>query len=524
MIATATLKNAVLVTGATGYVGGRLVPRLLASGYHVKAMARSLAKLGCRPWARHPRVELVKADVLDPASLDRAVQGCRAAFYLVHSMISRKRKFAEADRMAARHMAAAAAKAGLERIIYLGGLGEVDNAAMSKHLRSRHEVEEILQAGAVPTTSLRAAMILGSGSASFEILRYLVDRLPVMITPRWVQTPCQPIAIGNVLNYLQGCLENEKTSGQTFDIGGPEVLNYRQIIQIYAEEARLPRRLIIPVPLLTPTLSALWVHLVTPVPSAIAIPLTQGLSLPVVCRDNRIRSIVPQKLAGCRETIRRALDRIKQAQVDTCWTDAGTVHPPEWAYCGDAEYAGGTILECGYRVDLEATAQETWDPVIRVGGERGWYFADGLWWLRGFIDRLLGGIGLRRGRRHPSRLQVGDALDFWRVLEVEPPHRLVLLAEMLIPGEALLEFQITPLSAGRSRLQLLSRFLPRGVSGMLYWYGLYPFHELIFSGMLKSMAAAIGKPVSDAPRRFTPKLHQSCALPAGVAEVKKSGA
>ncbi|MBN2123661.1 MAG: DUF2867 domain-containing protein, partial [Deltaproteobacteria bacterium] len=404
----------VLVTGATGYVGGRLVPRLLAAGYRVRVMGRSLSKLGCRPWAGDPSAELVEGDMLDPKSLAKAVAGCRAAYYLVHSMNPAHKDFAGADRRAARNMVAAVSKAGLERIIYLGGLG-IEDSSLSEHLRSRLEVGKILQSGPVPLTFLRAAVILGSGSASFEILRYLVERLPVMTTPRWVRTPTQPIAIGNVLRYLQGCLEHEETAGKTFEIGGPDVLTYQRLMEIYAEEAGLPRRWIIPVPLLTPRLSAAWIHLVTPVPASIAKPLVEGLRNPVLCRENRIRGIIPQELIGCREAIRRALAVSKRHRIETCWSDAGPVSHPEWVQCGDAPYAGGTVLECGYRVLLEADPEQIWKPLREIGGRRGWYFANLLWKLRGGLDRLVGGVGLRRGRRHPRDIYPGDALDFWRV-------------------------------------------------------------------------------------------------------------
>jgi uncharacterized protein YbjT (DUF2867 family) len=496
----------VLVTGATGYVGGRLIPMLLESGYRVRAMARSISKLQSRPWASHPRIELVQADVLDLASLTTAVAGCSAAFYLVHAMIAQDRQFAEADRTSARNMAAAAAKAGMEHIIYLSGLGDSRSTALSKHLQSRHEVGEILQAGSVPCTILRAAMILGSGSASFEILRYLVERLPVMITPKWVFTPCQPIAIRNVLNYLIGCLEHPETSGEIFDIGGPDVLTYRQIMDIYAEEAGLPKRWVIPVPFFSPTLSSYWIHLVTPVPSSIAIPLAQGLSTPVVCNDNRIRAIIPQTLLSCRESIRVALDRVAQDRLDTCWMDAGSLQPPEWAHCGDAVYAGGTVLQCGFRVTLDASMDQVWEPIERIGGKNGWYFASFLWRIRGLMDRLAGGVGLQRGRRSSARLYTGDALDFWRVLDIDPPRRLILLAEMKTPGEAILEVTLTQQSTGVTQLQLLSRFLPRGLMGILYWYVLYPFHEIIFSGMLEAIARAVGRPIISGPDRFTRRI------------------
>jgi len=473
-------------------------------------MGRSLSKLACRPWAFHPSVELAEADMMERESLARAASGCWAAFYLVHSMNPKyQKRFAEADRRAARNMAEAAALAGVGRIIYLGGLG-LDEPSLSEHLKSRTEVARILQSGSVPTTFLRAAVILGSGGASFEMLRYLVERLPVMTTPAWVRTPCQPIAIRNVLGYLQGCLEHEETVGQTFDIGGPDILTYQELMEIYAQEARLPKRWIISVPFLTPHLSSYWVHLLTPVPSTIARPLIEGLKNPVVCQENRIRSIIPQKLLSCREAIRLALQRVAQQRVDTCWSDAGAPDVPEWITCGDAPYAGGTVLECGYRTVLEAGADQVWETIQGIGGQRGWFFADRLWTLRGAVDRLLGGVGLRRGRRHPTEIRVGDALDFWRVLEVEAPQRLQLLAEMKLPGEAVLEFRLHPLSSGRTELQQLSRFLPKGLYGILYWYSTYPLHQWIFKGMLQGIARAVGKPILEGPDRFAPRLEHVC--------------
>jgi uncharacterized protein YbjT (DUF2867 family) len=492
----------ILVTGATGYVGGRLVPRLLAAGYRVRALGRSLGKLQSRPWGQHPHIELAKGDVLDFDSLGRAAQGCGAAFYLVHSMTAAVRDFAATDRRAAQNMARAAAEAGLDRIIYLGGLGGEDDPQLSEHLRSRLEVARILKSGTVSTTFLRAAMILGSGGAAFEIMRYLVDRLPVMLTPRWVQNPVQPIAIRNVLGYLVGCLETDRVKGQTFDIGGPEVVSYRQLFDLYAEEAGLPKRIIIPVPVLTPRLSSYWIHLVTPVPASLAQPLAEGLRNPVICRDHRIRDIIPQELLDCRQTIRLALQRIEQQQVETCWSDAGAAIPPEWTYCGDAAYAGGTVLSLGYRVRLPATPAEVWEPITRIGGETGWYYGDTLWGLRGWIDRLLGGSGLRRGRRHPRDLHTGDALDFFRVLEMDPHRRLLLLAEMKMPGEATLEFRLTELPDGRTELAQIARFLPRGLWGLAYWYFLDPFHRRIYRGMLQNIAAATGKPITSGPERL----------------------
>ncbi|HEJ84016.1 MAG TPA: SDR family oxidoreductase [Desulfobacteraceae bacterium] len=502
----------VLVTGATGYVGGRLVPLLLDSGHRIRVMGRSMAKLDCRPWAGHPNVELIKGDVFDADSLKAASHGCWAAFYLVHSMTSRTRDFAEADRRAAHNMAEASAAAGIERLIYLGGLGD-DSPDLSEHLRSRIEVARILESSTVPVTFLRAAVILGSGSASFEMLRYLTERLPVMTTPAWVRTPCQPIAIRNVLGYLKGCLENEETAGRRFDIGGPDILTYESLIQLYAEERGLSRRIIIPVKALSPRLSSWWVHLVTPVPSSIARPLIEGLKSPVVCKENSIRELIPQELISCRQAIRFALQRVRQQCVETCWSDAGALEMPEWTQCGDADYAGGTIYECGYRAVIEASHQEVWDRIKVIGGRTGWYFGDFLWKIRGALDRLVGGIGLRRGRRDSSELLIGDALDFWRVLDMNPPSSLKLLAEMKLPGEAVMEFRLHPLGKDRTELQLLSRFLPRGLWGMVYWYALYPFHQWIYAGMLRQLALSAGRLVSEGPDRFAPRRQHVCHVP-----------
>jgi len=497
-------KRPVLVTGATGYVGGRLVPLLLSNGHHIRVVGRSVAKLKCRPWSNHPLIETAQADMLDEAALAEACRGCRTAFYLVHSMNPRHRNFEKVDRRAAANMAKAAALGGLDQIIYLGGLGG-DNPAASKHLRSRTEVAEILGAGPVPVTFLRAAVILGAGSASFELIRYLVERLPVMITPRWVTNPVQPIAVRNVLAYLKGCLENpDLTRGRTFDIGGPDVLSYRRLMEIYAEEAGLSRRVVIPVPVLTPRLSSYWVNLVTPVPFSLAGPLIEGLSVPVVCKEDSIRSIIPQHLIFCRDAIRYAIESTRSGGVETCWSDAGPVEVPEWLDCNDASFAGGTLFECGYRVVIQAPASDIWKQVSSIGGARGWYFADRLWALRGAIDRAIGGVGLRRGRRSPLEIRYGDSLDFWRVMEVSPEKRLRLLAEMKLPGEAMLEFRLEALGEDRSLLEQFSQFRPKGLAGIIYWYTLYPFHNLIFRGMLNGIARSLARPIVVGPERFTP--------------------
>jgi uncharacterized protein YbjT (DUF2867 family) len=505
-------RQAILVIGATGYVGGRLVPLLLEAGYRVRVFGRSMAKLKCRPWAHHPLAELAEGDVTDLVSLQRAAEGCWAVYYLAQAMDGHSTNSAEADNRAARNLVQVAAVAGLQRIINLEGMVDDEDLNVNGAIPSRREVGRILRSSSVPATILRTAMILGSGSASFEVVRYLVDRLPVVISSNWMNTPCQPISVRNVLGYLKGCLESPETIGRTFDIGGREVLTTQQLMDIYAEEAGLHRRRTITTPFFGSKFSALWIHLITPVPKSIACILIEGLRHPAICQDSRIRSLVPQELLSCRETIRLALDRIGREQVETCWSDAGRLLPPEWAHCGDAEYAGGTILECGYRVRLRAQPEELWGLVARIGGKTGWYFGDTLWWLRGWLDRLIGGIGLRGGRRHPTELRVGDALDFWRVLEVDRPNRLLLLAEMKTPGEALLEFRIIAQGGAECELQQKSRFLPRGLWGILYWYGLYPFHQWIFRGMLRGLARAAGKPITGRLQRFTPKLPQTCRI------------
>lgn len=493
----------ILVLGASGYIGSRLVPRLLEAGYPVRALVRTPEKLAGRPWAAHPRLEVVRGDLFEPESLTAACRDCRAIYYLVHSMNPRVADFAAADREAAGHLAAAAEKAGVEQIIYLSGLGDEDQG-LSHHLRSRFETGEVLRQGAVPVTILRAAMIIGSGSASFEILRYLVERLPVMITPRWVRTRCQPIAVRNVLTYLVGCLEVAETRGETFDIGCPEVISYQQLMRIYAEEAGLARRLILPVPVLTPRLSSYWIHLVTPVPAAIARPLAEGLGCPVLCRDNRLHELIPQPLLDCRTAIRLALARVREQHVESTWYDAGQMPPVEWINPGDPRWAGGAVFVDARQILVGQSVYPVWRVLERIGGETGWYYADRLWRLRGRLDKLVGGVGLRRGRRDPEHLAVGDALDFWRVGRVEPPMRLLLVAEMKLPGQAILTFELES-QGNATRLIQKAYFLPRGLAGLLYWRLVEPFHNLVFNGMLRGIAEACGGELLEGPTRLAQK-------------------
>jgi len=475
--------DTVLVTGATGYVGGRLVVRLLDAGYRVRCLARSARKLQARPWAADPRVSIVEADIDDEARVESGMRGCAAAYYLVHSMLSRGAGYADADRRAALGFAGAAERAGVARIVYLGGLGET-GTGLSEHLRSRRDVETALASGAVPVTILRAAMIIGAGSASFEILRYLVERLPVMVTPRWVRTPCQPISIDDVLAVLVETLRVPATAGRTLDIGGPDVVTYRQLMDIVAEERGLRRRLVIPVGALTPRVSSLWIHLVTPVSHRIARPLAEGLRNPVVCRDDDAVRLMPGRRRGVREAIRLALREHTDCRIESSWSDAGPMP-------GDPEWAGGLVLVDRRETVVAAPPALVYRALCRLGGSHGWYGVDWLWALRGALDRLVGGPGLRRGRRHPHHLAYGDAVDFWRVCAVDPGRRLSLHAEMRLPGEALLEFVVEDGdTAQHARLVQTARFRPRGLLGLVYWYVVMPLHGIVFGRMLAGIRRA----------------------------------
>lgn len=469
-------ESRILLTGSTGYVGGRLAPRLLGAGHSLRCLARSPGKLADRTWAKDPRVQVVQADLGEPAGLTEAMRGCSVAYYLVHAMVSSGSSYADRDREMAFDFARSAAKAGIQRIIYLGGLGEMGED-LSDHLRSRREVESTLASGPVPLTVLRAAMIIGSGSASFEILRYLVERLPVMVTPRWVSTACQPIAIRNVLGYLVACLEVPETVGRTFDIGGTDVVTYRRLMEILAEERGLRPRVILPVPVLTPRLSSLWIHLVTPLAKEIARPLAEGLRNRVVCRNDEAQRLMPQPLLGAREAIAEALAEVERSEVETVWSAAGSIP-------GDPDWAGGTLLEDHREILIDASPEAVFAAVGRIGGRTGWYAGNRLWRARGWLDRLVGGPGLLRGRRDPESISFGEAVDFWRVTGVEPNRWLRLRAEMKLPGTAVLEFEIAPTPDGGSRLAQTARFRPKGLAGLAYWYAVLPLHHFVFQGML----------------------------------------
>lgn len=478
----------VLVTGATGYIGGRLVPELLAAGHEVRCAVRSPDKLATRTWRN--RVEVVRVDLLDPSTLDEACAGIDAIHYLVHAMDG-EGDFESRDRAAAENLRDAAVAAGVQRIVYLGGLGHDTDQQLSKHLRSRQEVGRILAEGPIPVTEIRAAIIIGSGSASFEMLRHLVEVLPVMTTPRWVDTKCQPIAIRDVLYYLVAVLEVDEAAGEILEVGGPTALTYRQLMHVYADVAGLRRRVILPVPVLTPRLSSLWVGLVTPLPTGLARPLVDSLVNEVVADDGRIHELLPRENVPPRRALELALTRVQDLDVATTWASAGRPGGarslPEDPRPEDPTWSGGTVLSDDQVVASSASPEQLFRTIKTLGGTTGYFSPRWMWELRGFIDKLVGGIGLRRGRRHPHDLAVGEAVDFWRVETMEPPHRLLLRAEMRLPGEAWLEFTVRPRGEG-SVLRQRARFHPRGLFGRAYWYGLLPFHSLIFPGMARKIA------------------------------------
>ncbi|WP_051573447.1 SDR family oxidoreductase [Streptomyces sp. PRh5] len=480
-----------LVTGATGYIGGRLVPELLAAGYQVRCVARSPGKLRDQPWAG--RVETVRGDVTDEESVRAAMEGVDVAYYLVHALGTGP-GFEETDRRAARIFGERARAAGVRRIVYLGGLTPegVPEHALSPHLRSRTEVGRVLLDSGVPTAVLRAGVIIGSGSASFEMLRYLTERLPVMVTPRWVRTRTQPIAVRDVLRLLVGCATLPDQVHRTFDIGGPDVLTYRAMMRRYARVTGLRRRLIVPVPVLTPGLSSLWVGLVTPVPGAIARPLVESLRHEVVCAERDITRYVPDPPGGplgVDRALELALRRIRDAEVATRWSSAATPGAPSDPLPTDPDWSGGSLYQDRRERVVDASPGDVWRVVEGIGGANGWYSLPLAWALRGWIDTVVGGVGLRRGRRDAARLRVGDSLDFWRVEEVLPPRLLRLRAEMRLPGLAWLEMVVDRDARGRTVYRQRALFHPRGLAGHLYWWSVAPWHALVFGGMARNIAA-----------------------------------
>ncbi|MFF4243039.1 SDR family oxidoreductase [Streptomyces sp. NPDC001822] len=480
-----------LVTGASGYIGGRLVPELLEAGHRVRCLARSPEKLRDYPWTGD--VEVTKGDVTDADSVAAAMRDIDVAYYLVHALAGGP-GFEKTDREAARVFGEQARAAGVGRIVYLGGLTPDDVPAreLSPHLRSRAEVGRILLDSGVPTTVLRAAVIIGSGSASFEMLRYLTERLPVMVTPSWVSTRIQPISVRDVLRYLVGSAHMPADVNRAFDIGGPDVLTYRHMMEQYARVAGL-RRVILPVPMLSPGLSSIWIGAVTPVPRQLARPLAESLRYEVVCGEHDITQYVPDgpgQPFSFDKALTLALKRVREANVTTRWSSASTPGIPSDPLPTDPDWAGGSLYTDVRELDVDASPEALWRVVEGIGGVNGWYSFPLAWALRGWLDRLVGGVGLRRGRRDAQRLRVGDSLDFWRVEEIEPGRLLRLRAEMRLPGLAWLEMYAERGENGRSHYRQRAIFHPLGLLGHAYWWSVSPFHAVVFGGMARNIARA----------------------------------
>jgi uncharacterized protein YbjT (DUF2867 family) len=469
----------VLLTGASDNVGGRLLRALEERGVLVRCLSRNPSFLRGRVG---PDTEVVQGDVLDPTTMTDAMSGTDTAYYLVHSMSSAG-DFEQEDRRAAQHFGQAASAAGVRRIVYLGGLGS--GSALSDHLRSRHEVGEILRRSGVRTIELRASIVIGSGSLSFEMIRGLTEKLPVMVTPRWVRVPAQPIAVEDVIAYLLAARELPGAESTVYEIGGADRVSYGEIMREYARQRGL-RRVMIPVPVLSPRLSGLWLGLVTPIYARVGRKLVDSLRNPTVVEDERARSVFAIRPRGIAEAIARALHNEDRDFAETRWSDAlssaGAQH--EW---GGVRF--GSRLVDSRSTDVAISAAQAYAPLRRLGGTTGWYYGDWLWRLRGFLDLLVGGVGVRRGRRDPEQVEAGDAVDSWRAERVEPDRLLLLSAEMRLPGRAWLQFEVEPAATG-SRIRQTAIFDPVGLFGLLYWYALYPLHTLVFAGMLRGIARA----------------------------------
>jgi uncharacterized protein YbjT (DUF2867 family) len=466
----------ILVLGATGYIGGKLVPRLLEQGHKVRCLVRDPKKISGKKW---DGVEVIQGDVLRKETLSLAFKNVDLIFYLIHSMTTGGKDFDIQDRVAAMNVRAAAGETGVSRIVYLGGLGKKDEE-QSPHLRSRHEVGDILRSGKALVTEFRAGVIVGSGSASFEMVHHLVNRLPLMICPRWLIIKTQPISITDVLTYLVESVKQPESVGKIIDIGGPEVLTYRQMMLTVAHELGL-RRFLIQVPILTPRLSSYWVNLVTPIPAHLARILIESVRHETICENTdalKIFNFTPMKFE---DAVREAISSIRSCGVGKIQENISV----------GTNYMGidPSHLFKDRRVsNVEVSCERIFDVVSSIGGNNGWYYANWLWKLRGIIDQQLGGVGLRRGRRHPRELAIGDTLDFWRVEDYLPNRRILLRAEMKVWGRAWLEFQTESINSTNTKFTQTATYYPKGLMGIIYWFSIYPIHMMIFRGMSRAIA------------------------------------
>ena len=448
----------------------------------MRCLVRDAERFKVRSW--HEQVETVEGDVLKPESLEGKFDGVHTAYYLIHSMGASERGFENRDRTAAKNFAEAAKAAGVEHIIYLGGLGS-DDKGMSKHLESRQETGRALASAGVPVTEFRAAIIVGSGSISFEMIRYLTERLPIMVTPKWVDTKVQPIAIRDVLAYLQQAPEHIPKGHQIVEIGGPEVLSYQDMLFTYAEVRGLKRRML-SVSVLSPKLSSYWINIVTPIPASIARPLVEGLTSEVVVDDPEPAKAYKVRPISYETAVKLALNRASQGAVETLWSGSLAAVPrgtPRQEKLLDAE---GMLSDHRSR-RFKVSTDSAFEAIVSIGGEEGWYTFDWLWQIRGVIDRLWGGVGMRRGRRDPHNLLPGDTLDFWRVESIENNDHLQLRAEMKVPGRAWLRFDVKDEEDGTTEIQQTAYFEPKGLFGFLYWWAMYPAHLFIFPSMINAI-------------------------------------
>ena len=481
-----------LVTGATGYIGGRLIRELLNAGYKVKVFARFPDRLRDLAW--YSKVEIISGDALNANDVLNAMKDVDVAYYLLHAL-NKGNEFVDIETKMAQIFAESAKRNGVQRIIYLGGL--IPSQKLSQHLESRKITGEILRNSGVPTIELRAGVVIGSGSASFEMLRYLTERLPVMVTPKWVKTKIQPIAVRDVLYYLVGSAGITENLNQAFDIGGPDILTYKEMMNRYAKVADLRKRIIIPVPLLTPRLSSLWVGFVTPVPGSIARPLVKSLINEVICHDSEIKKYLPDPqdgLTNFEKAVNLALMRVREAQVSTRWSSASIPGIPSEPLPSDPEWSGGTLYKDIRIKEINSEPEKVWQIVEAIGGNNGYFSFDWAWEIRGILDRIVGGVGLRRGRRDPHHLNVGETLDFWRVEEKIPNNLLRLRAEMKMPGKAWLEFRVEKTGDQKSKLTQTAIFYPKGLAGHSYWWLIAPFHVFVFPGMIKNIKKVAEEP------------------------------